>query len=228
MDLGAALFYAVATATIVASLGVVVTRSVVYSALLLILSLALTGLVYLLLLSDFLFMVQILVYGGTVSILLLFALMLTRPRESPVLNHRGWPLAALGAVLALGTLAFAVVTTDWSRYTPAAPMGQATNSAALGGPSRTTGSVTSGSSTTATGARASTGGTDGPRRIGPEEIGTALFTTWAVPFEVASVVLLVALVGSLLIARASETAEESAEIAPGTNAERTAVSGGAA
>ncbi len=185
MDLGATVFYAVAAATIVASLGVVVTRSVVYSALLLILALALTGLVYLLLLSDFLALVQILVYGGTVSILLLFALMLTRPRESPVLNHSGWPLAALGAVLTLGTLVFAVVTTNW------------------GDLARTFASSASTAERTARSAA--------PARLGPEELGTALFTTWAVPFEIASVVLLVALVGSLLVARASEDSEATGE-----------------
>ena len=169
MDLGAVAFYVVATATVVASLGVVLTRSVVYSALLLIASLALTGFVYLLLLSDFLALVQILVYGGTVSILLLFALMLTRPREAQVMNHRGWPLAAGGSLVALVALIASVVTTSWAGRSTAAPT-----------------------------------------RLGPEEIGTALFTVWAVPFEIASVVLLVALVGSLLIARATdlEAAEE--------------------
>src|SRR6476469_8108355 len=106
MDLGAAVFYLVAAVTILASLGVVTSRNVVYSALLLILALTMTGLVYLLLLADFLALVQILIYGGTVSVLLLFALMLTRPQEGMALNHKGWPLAALGALLLLGTLVY--------------------------------------------------------------------------------------------------------------------------
>jgi NADH:ubiquinone oxidoreductase subunit 6 (subunit J) len=168
MDLGAVGFYAVAAATLAAALGVVVTRSVVYSALLLVLALSLTGLVYLLLLADFLALVQILIYGGTVSVLLLFALMLTRPQESPVLNHRGWPLAALGAVVLLGVLSFGVVGTDWSSPgTSLAPLAP-------------------------------------PVRVGPGELGEALFSTWAVPFEIASLVLLVALIGALLIARSTE------------------------
>ncbi|MBM3946407.1 MAG: hypothetical protein FJ315_03265 [SAR202 cluster bacterium] len=33
-----------------------------------------------------------------------------------------------------------------------------------------------------------------------EELGSELFTRWAVPFEVASLVLLVALIGAFLIA----------------------------
>ena len=41
-------------------------------------------------------------------------------------------------------------------------------------------------------------------RAGPsiQEIGTVLFTQWAIPFEIASVLLLVALIGAIVIARA--------------------------
>ena len=190
MEIGAVAFYVVATATVVASLGVVLTRSVVYSALLLVGALALTGLIYLLLLSDFLALVQILVYGGTVSILLLFALMLTRPRETLVMNHRGWPLAALGALATLGAIVFGVVATDWAGLTP---------------------KVTQTALTAATPASATSARTTELLRIGPEQLGSALFTVWTVPFEIASVVLLVALVGSLLIARATDLEAAGAE-----------------
>jgi NADH:ubiquinone oxidoreductase subunit 6 (subunit J) len=172
MDLGALSFYVVAAASLVAALGVVLTRSVVYSALLLILALSLTGLIYLLLLADFLALVQILIYGGTVSVLLLFALMLTRPQEGIALNHRGWPLAALGALLLLGALVYGAVASDWS------------------------------AATSVTGATAGAA----PVRISIEQLGTALFSTWAVPFEIASVVLLVALLGALQVARSAGSA----------------------
>ena len=36
------------------------------------------------------------------------------------------------------------------------------------------------------------------------ELGSELFTNWAVPFEVASLVLLVALIGAIVISRESE------------------------
>ncbi|MGI8424020.1 MAG: NADH-quinone oxidoreductase subunit J family protein [Chloroflexota bacterium] len=192
MDLGAVAFYVVATATVVASLGVVLTRSAVYSALLLIASLALTGFVYLLMLSDFLALVQILVYVGTVSILLLFALMLTRPRELQVMNHRGWPLAAGGSVVALVALVWTTVGTNWAALTPRVTA---------------TGPTVSTSSSVSSSARFAA---EEVRRFGPEEIGTALFTVWAVPFEIASVVLLIALIGSLLIARATDLEDEAA------------------
>ena len=39
--------------------------------------------------------------------------------------------------------------------------------------------------------------------IGLDTMGESLFTTWAIPFEVASLVLLVALIGSIVLVRAS-------------------------
>src|SRR6266542_1866970 len=132
MEIGAVAFYVVATATVVASLGVVLTRSVVYSALLLVGALALTGLIY----------------------LLLFALMLTRPRETLVMNHRGWPLAALGALATLGAIVFGVVATDWAGLTP-----KVTQTA-----------LTAATPASATSARTTTE----LLRIGPEQLGSAL------------------------------------------------------
>jgi NADH-quinone oxidoreductase subunit J len=37
-----------------------------------------------------------------------------------------------------------------------------------------------------------------------EDLGDALFTTWAVPFEIASLVLIVALLGAIVLARGEE------------------------
>ena len=39
-------------------------------------------------------------------------------------------------------------------------------------------------------------------------IGESLFTTWAVPFEIASLVLLVALIGAIIIARSDDGEEQ--------------------
>ena len=40
------------------------------------------------------------------------------------------------------------------------------------------------------------------------ELGESLFTDWAIPFEVASLVLLVALIGAIVIVRRDTTDEE--------------------
>ncbi len=216
MDLGAVAFYVVAAITLAASLGVVVTRSVVYSALLLVAALMFTGLIYLMLLADFLALVQILIYGGTVSVLLVFALMLTRPQERPLLNHRGWPLAALGALVLFAVLIYQSVATTWS---PAAPATTSASPASIVGGARTTLPAPPGSaSTTArTGASAAATPGSGPVRVGPADLGTALYTTWGVPFEIAALVLLVALMGSLVIARGTPQPHDPTDVpeAPG-------------
>lgn len=48
---------------------------------------------------------------------------------------------------------------------------------------------------------------------GPDirELGQTLFTQWAIPFEIASVLLLVALIGAIVIARAGDTESGSTE-----------------
>lgn len=48
-----------------------------------------------------------------------------------------------------------------------------------------------------------TGAPQATERVGPgiQDIGQSLFTRWAIPFEVASVLLLVALIGAIVIAR---------------------------
>ena len=45
--------------------------------------------------------------------------------------------------------------------------------------------------------------TDERQGIGLDTLGAELFTTWAIPFEVASLVLLVALIGSIVLVRES-------------------------
>lgn len=48
------------------------------------------------------------------------------------------------------------------------------------------------------------GETDEATVVSIEEIGDVLFTTWAVPFEIASLVLIVALLGAIILGRGEE------------------------
>jgi len=157
------IFYFVATVTVFGALGVVLARSVVHSALFLILALLAVAGIFILLSAEFLAIVQILIYGGAVTILILFAMMLTRVRDMPqALDGPQRPFAALaaGAFLALSVLA--VVSSDWP------------------------------------------GETEKITVVPFRELGDALFRSWAVPFEVASLVLLVALIGAIILARSEE------------------------
>ena len=101
---------------------------------------------------------QVLIYGGAIIIVLLFAIMLTRGSEYPrISDNRQWPLAALAALGVLGVLI----------------------------PSFLIGSL------------------DNTQAHSPafSDLANSLFTRWAIPFEIASLVLLVALIGAIVIAR---------------------------
>jgi len=160
MTVAEGFFYVVAAGTVAGGLGVVLLRNVVYAALSLIFTLLTVATLYILLASEFLALVQILIYAGAVTILLLFVLMLTRVRDTPLtMDGPQKPIAALAGLTLMGALLAMVVATTWPR-----DRGEATV-------------------------------------VSLETLGDALFRSWAVPFEVASLVLLVALVGAIGIAR---------------------------
>jgi NADH-quinone oxidoreductase subunit J len=154
-------FILLAVLTIGGALGVVLTRNVVHAALALLVSLVAVAGVYLVLFAEFLALVQVLIYGGAIIIVLLFAIMLTRGSEYPrISDNKQWPLAAIASLAFLGVLvpSFLINSAE----------GTESQNASFSG------------------------------------IGVSLFTTWAVPFEIASLVLLVALIGAIIIARSDD------------------------
>ena len=164
MTVAQGIFYLIAALAVAGALGVVLMRSTVYAALFLILNLLAVAGVYILLASEFLALVQVLIYGGAVTVLLLFALMLTRVSDLPeTMVGAQWPLAALASALLAGLLITTGAKTDW----PGDAAGQIT-------------------------------------RVPFNDLGDTLFRQWAVPFELASLVLLVALVGAIILARQEE------------------------
>lgn len=157
-----ALFVIVAILTLGGAVGVVATRNVVHAALFLLLSLLGAAGAYLLLFAEFLALVQVLIYGGAIIIVVLFAVMLTRSSEYPRINdNRQWPLALITAAVLSGVLGAAFWLAPDVSAEPQAP--------------------------------AFTG------------LAASLFTKWALPFEIASLVLLVALIGAIIIARAQSS-----------------------
>ena len=155
------LFILLSFFTLAGGLGVVVTRNVVHAALALLLSLMAVAGIYLILFAEFLALVQVLIYGGAIIIVLLFAIMLTRTGEYPrISDNRQWPLAAVAALGLLGVLVPAFLIRGVKDSEPHNPPFT--------------------------------------------ELANSLFTRWAIPFEVASLVLLVALIGAIIIARSGE------------------------
>ena len=152
------LFYVAGALTIAGALGVVLTRNIVYAAFALLASLVGVAGLFLLAFAEFLALVQLLIYGGTVVIVILFALLITRLEDFQHLSdHRQWPVAALVAISVFGLIAATVVAT--------------------------------------------TVRTVERQNVPFEALGDSLFTQWAIPFEVASLVLLVALIGAVVLVR---------------------------
>jgi NADH-quinone oxidoreductase subunit J len=157
------IFYVVAAVTVIGGIGTVMARSIIHSALFLILSLLAVAGIFVILAADFLAIVQVLVYGGAVTILILFAMMLTRVRDLPsVPDGPQKPIAFVAAIAFMVTSIVAVVTTEFPNESEQINV------------------------------------------VPFEDIGTSLFTTWAVPFEIASLVLMVALIGAIILARGDE------------------------
>lgn len=156
-------FYLTAGMALLGAVGLAATRSVVHGALFLILALLGVGGVFFTLLADFLALVQVLLYAGGVTILLLFAMMLTRVRERPeALDNPQKPWAALTALAFFLVTCAAIFLTRWPQVT---------------------GGIT---------------------HVSFTDLATSLFARWGVPFEIASLLLLVALMGAIIVARSEE------------------------
>jgi len=106
-------FWVLASIAVLAALSVVLVRDVFRAALSLILCFLMVAGLYLTLNADFLAAVQILIYVGAISVLIILAIMLTRD------VHRGSPSnrfrlpAFFVAVLFFAGIAYAMLNTPW-------------------------------------------------------------------------------------------------------------------
>jgi NADH-quinone oxidoreductase subunit J len=107
------IFWLLAVVTVGAALAVVVLRDVFRAAISLVLLFLTIAVIYITLYADFLAVVQILIYVGAISILIIVAVMLTREvwHGSPPGKLRIPALVV--SLLLLGTMIFTVVSTKW-------------------------------------------------------------------------------------------------------------------
>jgi len=107
------IFWLLAIVTVGAALAVVVLRDVFRAALSLVLLFLTIAVLYITLYADFLAVVQILIYVGAISILIIVAVMLTRDvwHGSPPGKLR--IPAIVVSVLLLGTMIYTVVSSKW-------------------------------------------------------------------------------------------------------------------
>jgi len=158
-------FIIVAAVTLLSALMVVASRKMMHSALWLVLTLMGVAVLFATLQAGFFAVVQVLVYIGAISILIIFTLMLTRKvmdDENPQVI-KGWWLPAIMAVLLFGlTAGFLATWDDFNIMLNELPA-EAENIAGLG-------------------------------------LALVDPAGYVIPFEVASVLLMAALVGSIYIA----------------------------
>jgi NADH:ubiquinone oxidoreductase subunit 6 (subunit J) len=173
MDFATLMFWIIAVVLVVAALLVVTLRNIVHSALSLIVVFAATSGIYLLLNAEFIAIVQILIYAGAVTILILFALMLTRISGQPITNptNKQWWVAVIICTLLGACIVFGATASP--HLIPTAI-------------------------TSATGQLP--GGISNVVRIG-QLLYSPTGYSYVLPFEIASLVLLVAIVGAIVIGR---------------------------
>lgn len=118
----------------IAALGVVAIKNLFRAALLLVLCFFAVAGIYGSLHADFLAVAQVLVYMGAISVLIIFAVMLTRDLTRGNPFNRSWPAALVVCGFLMAGVIYVVVETTWPTVEPvpmaaaSIPEGQATTS----------------------------------------------------------------------------------------------------
>jgi NADH-quinone oxidoreductase subunit J len=158
------IFIAVAAITLLGAVLAVWLKNVFYNALALILCLAGVAALFIYLNSEFLAIIEVIIYIGAISIAIIFAIMLSQPMAQK--SEKRQPVKILRSI-GLATLLFGGIwailrTTVWPNP-----------------------------------------GTEGDYSL--QAIGKSLLTVNVLPFEVVSVILLIAIIGALVISASKET-----------------------
>lgn len=161
---GEVLFFLISGVIVASSVAMLVSRDFVRSVLFLLLALCSFAGLYALLDATFIALLQLFLYAGAVTVVLVFVVMLTRPQiaDFKTLLQRQTGFAAVAVVAIAAPLLDALI--------------------------RLAASLPAAGTTPATTA----------------DLARALMGEYAVPFELASVVLLAALVGAIYLAREAE------------------------
>jgi len=179
------LFIVTAVLALGSALAVVMLRNVVHAALMLVVNLLAIAGLFLGLQSPFLSIIQVLVYGGAIMVLFLFVIMLLGVDRDDLLvtDTTTRVLALAGAAVLSGAILFTFV-------------GPYTSAASLCGTDA--GAPTEISDVRCYGLDRAYDRTDGS---GAAFLGGALFSRYTYPFELSAVLLTVATIGAVLLAR---------------------------
>jgi NADH:ubiquinone oxidoreductase subunit 6 (subunit J) len=159
-------FWTLSVVTVGGALGVIRTQNMFRAALLLVVSFVGIAGIFALVNAEFLAVVQLLVYGGGVAVLVIFAAMITTNVTEGNRSTGMQPLALVVSLALLLALIFAVVQAQWTLLPDDLP-----------------GPVAAAFVDT------------------PAAIGRMLLNQFVLPFEIAGVVLLAAVIGALSLVR---------------------------
>ncbi len=159
-------FYVFAAALVVSALAVVLLPRIVHAALALVFFFFVISGVYVLLQAEFIAATQVIIYVGAITVLFLFAIMLTHRSYAPDSNPENyqWPAAGVVAVLTFGTLLYVLSQATFPLSNLSAP----------GGVPNVT-----------------------------EALGQLLMGVYLLPFEIAGLLLLAAMIGAIVLAKES-------------------------
>lgn len=166
LDISSVLFFLLAVGVVGGGLAVVTLRNIIHSAVAMMICFGSLAGMYALLGAPIVAAAQVLIYLGAISVLILFAIMLTQAGDAnlPAPFHRQLPIAVVVALALVALVGWAAIQTDW---------GLATDIVAAN----------------------------------VEAIARQLFEVYALPFEIISFLLLVAIIGAIYLARRPEEDE---------------------
>ncbi|HUK91455.1 MAG TPA: NADH-quinone oxidoreductase subunit J [Blastocatellia bacterium] len=178
----ALLFYFLAFMTLVMAVFVVTARLAIHSALFLVATLVEIALLFILLRAEFVAGVQILVYVGGVMVLFLFVIMLVQTRAEEESRVRLYNSQSVFAYIVAALLAASFYFAVYPAQSAFRPPEQSASAAAVEESEAVQG---------------------GPGLISKDtqNVGETLYRQAALPFEIASLLLLVAIVGAVMLAR---------------------------
>ena len=183
-------FWLLSLVVIGAALGVVLVKDLFRAALLLVVVFVAVAGLFVLLSAEFLAVVQVLSYAGAISVLIIFAVMLTRDVQRGNLPNRLQLPAVLFSALLLAAMITAAVDTRWEFL----PESQQTRAELV---------QTAAGVTISDESLAEIGITASEEQEEVQEAGLAdlLIGDFVLPFEAVSVLLLAALIGALVLVR---------------------------
>jgi NADH-quinone oxidoreductase subunit J len=165
-------FYFISACILGFAVLVISTRDTVHSVLFLVLDFLFVAALYVMLGAQFLAAIQILVYAGGIVVLYLFVVMLVNLKRPPEAHSDPHRQTNWGFALSIALLVELAMVAAYSYAQPAPALAAAGQAAA---------SI--------------------PVTGNTEQVGWLLYTSYLIPFEIASMLLLVAMIGAIVLAK---------------------------